>query len=432
MTRRTLALVAAVYSAVLLALVPVKPLWLDEVIELNVTSADALQKIAESPGGAPLGYAGQWMLRPFRGTNPIWQSRLPSVVAAVASLIAFLLLCRRLLARREAIFIAGFLWCICPLALRYALEGRPYMQGTLFAMLAVLAQLRLGERVSAVRFFALAVSLAAAIYSQPFALFAPLVFSAWEVAKRREWKLAFITASAYAAAALSFMPWYLHVQHYWSGSLLPNRGQFRMDAYLFATLLKECVGDGYPAAIAAILAAAYGAIRGRSEPTLVVVGTVVLALAADARFHYFFATRQIIYMLPFLLILMAEGLVMLWRHPPHRIAAVVLGGVFVVASLAKDYRHLADHTEDWARLTVVVKGALNGGCLLTPTRDEASLYSMIDPQMSHYVCGPNLANRVVVPITTYAGPEPLRELASGFREVSNVQAGFATVKVFVR
>jgi hypothetical protein len=426
-TRRRLALIAGLYCAILLALVPVKPLWLDEIIELHVTSVDSLQKIAETPGGAPLGYAGQFALRPFRGANPIWESRLPSVAAGVACLVAFVLLCRRLLKSREAIAVAGALWCVCPLALRYSLEGRPYMQGMLFAILAVLAQLRLCEKASPLRFMALALSLAAAIWSQPFALFAPLVFSAWQVARRWDMKLASLTAGAYAVAALSFVPWYLHVQHYWSGSVLPNQGEFHLNAYLFATLLRECVGDGYPAAIAAVLAAAYGAIRTRSSLAWVVLGTVALALAADARFHYFFATRQIIYMLPFLLILMAQGLVLLWKR--YALIAVALGVVFAVASLMKDYRHLADHTEDWVRLTAVVKNAIDGACLLTPSDHEAPLYSLMDPQMRRYTCGPSLANRVVVPITTYSG----RTLGvNGFREVSSTQAGFATVKVFAR
>ena len=422
---------AGLYCAVLLALAPVKPLWLDEIIELHVTSANALQKIAETPGGAPLGYAGQLLLRPFRGTNPIWESRLPSVAAGVACLVAFLLLCRRELKGRETIVVAGALWFICPLALRYSLESRPYMQGMLFAILAVLAQLRLGEKTSVARFFSLALSLAAAIWSQPFALFAPLVFSAWEVARRRDTKLASLTAGAYAMAVLSFVPWYLHAQHYWSTAVLPNRGGFHLDAYLFTTLLRECVGDGYPAAIAAMLAAAYGAIRTRSALALVVLGTVALALAADARSHYFFATRQIIYMLPFLLILMAQGLVLLWkRYAP---VAVALGIVFAAASLTKDYRHLADHNEDWVKLTAVVRNALDGGCLLTPTRDEAPLYSMIDPGMSRYVCGTNLANRLVVPITTYSGQDVMDMLRiNGFRELSSTRAGFANVKVFAR
>jgi hypothetical protein len=330
---------------------------------------------------------------------------------------------------RAEIIVAVALWLICPLALRYSLEGRPYIQGMLFAILAVLAQLRLGEKVSPLRFIALALSLAAAIWSQPFALFAPLVFSAWQVARRRDMRLAGLTAGAYAAAALSFVPWYLHVQHYWSGSVLPNRGKFHLDAYLFTTLLRECVGDGYPAAIAAVLAAAYGAIRTRSGLAWVVLGTVALALAADARFHYFFATRQIIYMLPFLLILTAQGLVLLWeRYAP---IAVALGILFAGASVTKDYRHLADHNEDWVRLTAVVKSALDGGCLLTPAYHEAPLYNMIDPAMSRYQCGPDLPNRVVVPITTYSGRNLVDTLrVNGFREVSSTDAGFATVKVF--
>src|SRR5205807_8017056 len=118
-TRKLLA-VAALYLAGLLALVAVKPLWLDEVIELDVTShanwGETLQRVAETPGGAPLGYAGQWILRRVPRLSPIWAVRLPAVLAGAASLIGFLFLCRRLMRGRQAVIIAGVLWCICPLA----------------------------------------------------------------------------------------------------------------------------------------------------------------------------------------------------------------------------------------------------------------------------------------------------------------------------
>ena len=420
------------YACTLLILLTFKPLWLDEIIELHVTSAPlppTLQRLAQTPGGSPLGYAGQHLLQLIHA--PVtWASRLPSAIVGVAALIAFLALCRRLISRHATI-IAGVLWCICPLALRYSLEGRPYMQGVLFAILAILAQIRLSESPSALRCFALAACLAAAVYSQPFALFAPLVFSSRDVLKNRARGL---TLAAYSAAALAYLPWFLTVRHYWSESVLPNRGDFHLNASLFLTLLRECVGDGYPAAIAAILGAACSPLR---RLWITVLGAVALVLVADARFHYFFATRQIIYILPFLILLMADSLIRLWGAPRYRPIAIVLATVFIAAAVAKDYRHLTDRAEDWARLATTIRQTLDSGCILTPATHEAAEYEIIDPPLTRSLCTPALADRVVVPLTTYTDPDSRRVVearlsANGLHELSRTDTGFATVKVFAR
>src|SRR4029077_8879975 len=123
------------------------------------------------------------------------------------------------------------LWVICPLSLRYSLEGRPYMQAMFFAMLAVLSQVELCKTNKLVWAFLLAVCLGAAVYSQPYSLFGPLGYAVCSTWQRRDSKYFALTYSAYALAALPFVPWLVLVKDRWVHAIDSNH--WRFDWHLF-------------------------------------------------------------------------------------------------------------------------------------------------------------------------------------------------------
>ena len=436
------------YLVLLLLLISTKPLWLDELIQLQATSGTSfrqlLQHVIQNAGGAPLGYVVQHWFLSVLGTNSA-SARLPSVLAGAGSLGIFLLMHRRL-ALRGCILATG-LWIICPMTFRYSLEGRPYMQAMLLAMLAVLAQVRLRETCKASWAILLAACLIATVYSQPYAVFGILGFAACDTWQHRDLKYLTLTCGAYALAGVAFLPWLLTAQAGWVGSISHTHGGFQWNLPLAAVLFRECVGDGYFAAVPTALLGVYGAHvcirRTRHDPrtplVAAIVSSIVFALLADARFNYFFAIRQVFYMVPFLLLLVAEGAATLWERR-HRSLTIVLVMAFAVASVTKNYHHLADHNEDWDRLSGALIKGVDGGCILLPGGESeviAAIYGSFRPEISGRLCTSWLAARVIMPVHSYTDPAgallTADELsARGMVRVSAERIGFARVETFER
>jgi len=445
------AVLLTAYFAVLLALMDSRPLWLDEVLQLEGTTRsnwrNVIQYVFVNPGGAPLGYLAQHWIIAIAGCS-IWTARALSAVAGAGCLLLYAAVAHRLGFRGAAVTIAISSWAVCPLAVRYSLEGRPYMQGLFFALAAVAAQLYLARTGRIHAAIVLGVCLVAALYSQPFAVFAPLGFSACQVAQSRNSRCAVLTFAAYALAGLSFVPWLILATPAWHQTIAHIPGGFVWSPSLALVLLRECVGDGYPAAAPALLLAIAGAVaiarrpfRDRRLPlAAAVLASVGLALAADARFHYFFAARQLIYMVPFLLLLAAEGLTMLWARPRLRAPAVVLAGVFLIAAVHKDYVHLRDRSEDWGKLSQHLTAAARGGCILLPgdSASELGLYTVFSPGIAHQICDPALSSaRIVIPLHPYVDREAAIRaehtlLARGMTHVGGERVGFASIELFAK
>lgn len=225
-----------------------------------------------------------------------------------------------------------------------------------------------------------------------------------------------------------------------------SQGGFTWSTSLLALLFRECVGDGYPAAVPAVILAGVAAVaiarRPFRDPTLpliaAVLASVILALAADAKFNYFFAIRQVIYMVPFLLLLAAEGATILWAKKRYRAPVAVLATLFVAAAITKDYRHLTDRKENWNQLSVRLSEAVQGGCILFPGGDGAGVYTVFRPEIAHQVCDPGLSSRrIIVPLHPYTDPRATRWAeealsARGMTRLSSEQVGFAKIEVFTK
>jgi hypothetical protein len=302
------------------------------------------------------------------------------------------------------------------------------MPALFLGMLAVLAQMKLAGTRRQVWAVAVGAAAAAAIYTQPFAVFAPASYALYSVWRQRDRGYAALTFAAYAGAIAAFLPWALFSYSRWTGAVARVPGGFDLPGAL-RVLLRECAGDGYAAAVPVLLLAAFGA---RKAPALAAapIAAALLALASDAAFDYFFAIRQVIYAIPFLLLAAATGAASLWNR--QRTAAALLVAVFAGAALEKDYRHLADHNEDWARLSAVLLRASEGGCILLASEEDAGVYAMFQPGIAARLCGPVRAARVALPVHPYASPPRARLLETGMALAGVESAGFASVEVFKR
>ncbi len=432
----------AVYGALLLILVPLRPFWLDEVMQLvgtwNTSTRALLNHVAENPGGVPLGYLFQHWSLSILGFGP-FGARVVSVIAAVGSLALLIALCTRLELQWPVVAVAA--WMLTPLVLRYALEGRPYMLSLLFALLCVLLQLDLENSRTAFRAGVLAASLTAALYSQPFAVFAPFGFAAASVWRRRDQQYLAYTVGAYAIAAILFVPWLIAVEPRWVRSIATNGVRFLMQPSLALLIVRELVGDGYIASVPLLILAVWSLIRsGHGRAVRVSLGVavltgIVIAGVADAILNYFFAIRQIVYILPFLILLSVDGAAHLWRRSKPAVAILMI--FFAVGAIGKNFRYLADRNENWQRLSQVTFESADQGCILLPTGQFAQYYELFIPEFNTRVCGPGLAEHVVLPLNNYNDTEATRaarsELADrGFRRVQERSLGFSKLETYAK
>jgi hypothetical protein len=436
------------YALLLVFAAGLKPLWLDEVLQLQATTAGSIKtvllRVMDNPGGVPLGYVIQhWILEAFGSGLRIL--RLPSIVASVLALICLLQLAGDLGLRRRTLKILAVLWIVCPILFRYSVEGRPYMQGVLFALLACQFQLiALRPGASGGWTVLQTISLMLGIYSQAFAVLAPLGFSACLIWQRPSLRGAARASAAYGVAIISFVPWLVMAKLHWIGAPAPHFTGMAVDWHMALVVAKELIGDGWGAAIPAWLmgcAVALAILRmkvdRRQLPVLgAAVSGVLLALLADIVGGYFYANRQMLFAIPFVLMLLAVGVDLYW--PRARAAIAVCCTVFLVFSVLKDVKHQLDASEDWARLTSTLRHTAEGGCVLFPVDDPLDKYLVFDPGARARLCPQTqLPARVVVPVHIYSEMPTVQAMRSdlasrGFSLSRREPVGSGSVEVFDR
>src|SRR5690348_3983669 len=135
-----------VYGIALFGCLSLRPLWLDEVLQLggtmNSSLAALLRWIPYNIGASPLGYLVQ---RPFvlaTGPSPFW-ARVPAAVFSIAGCVSMVGLCRALDLPRRAWLFSLLLFVIVPSQFRYAVEARPYSQALWLSILSMILLLHL-------------------------------------------------------------------------------------------------------------------------------------------------------------------------------------------------------------------------------------------------------------------------------------------------
>lgn len=319
----------AVYCAALFVLLPFRSLWLDEILDLIAARSPSLPSllaaVRANEGGVPLGYILHALSMAMFGVSA-FSGRLPSVIASVFGCIGVFLLAHRAGMRRPIIAVIAF--AIFPLQFRYALEARGYEIALCCSIWSSVFFFRILDRPQTSRAWCLYVlSIVAGVYSQPFSMFVPVSHFIWlSVSTGRQRRLELVgVGSVILLAGLLFLPWYLYT------TLAPAdypRGTLESRSILM--VLRELVGAGYIGTIL-VLSGAVFAIRrplktrhDRSFWLLLIVTPIAGVVTADVAIHYFFAIRQVIFVLPPLAILLALGVESLYDPSPtgrHRACA---------------------------------------------------------------------------------------------------------------
>ena len=302
-SRRALYIFLGLYAATLILLIPAKPLWMDEIIDLNgVRNADLRGVLAFVPGnagGVPLGYLVDfWMIKLFGYS--VFVVRLPSVLFTVLTCLAVYILAWQ--ARLRAPLLAAALYAVSPLTMRYALEARPYAQAAFWSAFSTVVFLSLVRKPTPGKAARYAALVALGLFTQPYSIFVPVAHLIWLVLVKRNLRVAGLAGTAVAAASVAFLPWYLNAHAIWQGAL-SSGVRFFVTAKDLLVIPHELMGTGYAGAALtaiAILVALAWSPWNKAEKLfwiLCLASPLILVPAADAYFGYFLAARQMIFAL---------------------------------------------------------------------------------------------------------------------------------------
>lgn len=413
-----IALLAA-YAGILVSLTWARPLWLDEILELLITREDGflrrLEFIRETPGAVPLGYEVQHLVVHVLGQST-FSARLSSELFSVASICILLWLARELQVRSR-VFVA-IIWGLLPILLRYAVEGRGYSQALALSAASTLMLFRVLREPRAAIALVYTGLVFAGIATQPYSLFlqvglvAPLVFERRKPQLRRALILCVIS---FACAVLAFAPWVVWSGHNWSQYASRIRQDFHLTARLPLLLIREISGGSYFCSLSLLAFAVAGCISRRMNSLvrrqlLTGVGScVVLALAGDLAFHYFFATRQVLFTLIPLSLLAGEGWAEAatgWRGQYLRPA---VAAVFLLSTVLKDFGYFRDRSENWMDAAQRLEVGTRAACVLYPPNDLPQVYEYFEPDLKGRKCGPGRVRATVyVPVTRYTALDDAR------------------------
>lgn len=415
----------AAYLGTLIALTWARPLWLDEILTLLISRENGFvhRMIVThlAPGAVPLGFEVQRLFVQAFGFSR-FSVRLPSELCSVLALAGMLLLAREIGTRGVA--FVGVVWAVLPMFLRYAVEARPYSQALFLSVASTALLFRMMREPRTAWVVLYGTSVLAGIYTQPYSLFlqggllAPLLFE-WRDASARRTLL--IAAACLLAGVLLFAPWVLWSAHAWSSYTQGMDRSASLPEKLPLVLLREFAGGGYVCSLSFLIFAAVGClstrVTGLVKAQLVggVASCIVLALAGDVAFHYFYAARQVMFALIPLTLLAGEGWAEAWsRWGPY--PRVVLLITLLASSVIKDHGYFVDASENWREAAERLEQAAQAGCVWFLPRDGSGNYDLFEPNLPMRSCGGQpKTGLVLVPISKYSTPDDVRAAAEALK-----------------
>ena len=379
--------VVAAYGLALCLLAPLRPMWLDELLQLSDTwqhsLTETLDRVAHNPGGVPLAYLAENLL--VNGTGqPLYMAHAFSIACAVGGLASLIWLVRLLSVTGVKGATGGWpqaaiLYAVLPISLRYAVEARQYGPALALSIGATALLAWLDERPGWGRASLYALALALGLYTQPYVAFVAAAHLVWAW-RRRCFRFGLVGV---AAAAVLFLPWYLYARGFWAQAVTEAGFQSSLNWKTPLLMMRELSGGGYLLTAVLVILAVRGYLRTgmpHSSKRLLLLWMVVpvpLVLVADSVFHYFFAIRQLLFIVPPLCVLAGEGLQALqpaWRP-------IVVAALTVVA-LVYDVRWFGHAKENWRLPAAEAKRLITPGrCVEAVPRSAADLYRLYEPSL---------------------------------------------------
>ena len=239
------------------------------------------------------------------------------------------------------------------------------------------------------------------------------------------------TISATVSVA-AFIPWFWFSRTNWSSGIVGAGVRFVFSAKTSLMLFREVAGAGYWGS-GLLLILCVMAIRGKSRRTgflLLLIGIpVFLALAADALFGYFVATRQILWVLPAIALLAAQGIERNYR------VGLPLTALLAAFCLWQSFRYFTAPHENWqVAADALASEVRKGACMVVVPREQAYSYEFFRPELANAGCP---APRTVVAFTPYATDAQRQAAiaaltAQGYSKQSGYSSGKSDIALFAR
>jgi hypothetical protein len=402
------------YALTLLVLAPRLSLWLDEILTLigaiEPNTFALLEYIKTVPGGTPLAFLPpRWSIQAL-GNSPL-SARLPSILASIAACPAIFLLARRMKLRTP--FLAVLVFALWPLQLRYALEARPYALALALSVWSTEIFLSLRQRPTRLWLYVSLTALAA--LAQPYAIFVALAHFAWALQYDRPTGRA--PAIGLAVATIGLIPWYSYFRADWSAVVAEQR-LAAFDPKSVLVLLHEVSGSGYPGT--AILLAGISLTFRRPRPfwLLGIAIPIIAVFIANLALHYFFATRQLVFILPALALLFTLG------------GSRLLLIAFLVASLYEDVQWFRKPRENWqAAANAIEREVAQGACVTFLGENSDRIYEFFQPSLAAHTCS-GTQRRIVIATSPYV--ESRDYAPPGLRLISRESFNGPGVEVYAK
>ena len=434
------------YAVAIMGCLAVRPLWIDEVLQLVATrsspSISAMFDMMGIAGGAvPLGYLTQ---RPFvllAGPSAFW-ARFPSALFSIASCILLIRICRALNLSRATTAVTAAIFMIAPSQVRYAMEARPYSEAMFFGLLAAMALGKLAKDGKITSAVLAELAILAGLYTQAYIVFPIAGVAVWYAVaafRRGDTRRAWLPIACLGVAAILFVPWYVRFSQEWQlHNQLAGVPDFQWTGSLALDIFKGIPGGSFlcSAALLFLAAASLRAERIAGSLLLVSLGAIAGPLLADTLENYFFASRQLLYALPGLAILGALGFDALFRQ--NRFAALTAMTVFSITALISDVGSQLHAREDWRAAAETLSGITREGYCVQPALElsgAVEMYSVFAPSLASTRCPSAqtesrlafVSNFAMDPRQVQAAMNKLQSL--GFVPRKAIQVGGTTITV---
>jgi uncharacterized membrane protein len=425
-----------------------KQLWVDEIIQAVHSTPNSIREIlkgvADDRGSAPLDYVVQHYAMKAIGQRDEFSVRLHAAVfGSISVLIVYFIGCH-LFHSRSLALLSSALWGIYPFHQHYSQEGRPYSLFTLLALCLFFLYQKLRKEFSWKLVVMMNLTAIASFYAHPYtALLFPVLFciELMQPSDRHpQWyrrKRLWILAETGALSALAFIPWLVFSFHNAHGE------DNQWFGWRVAPDMIKAFGDGsYPLSLMLLALAIFGAIRMKKENTnsliqlsswlLIPIPIVIAILCWRA---YFFNARQLIFITPALVFLVAYGLNQLFSLYRKRAYAILV--VFCCTCLAIISMHFTDSRRmDFKRASEYLKQhvdssdriiAPNLGLILSYYFPPISRYEQMD-----YDFLPSDNGRLFVIDSDAAGETDRREMEKLQKKaLLEDRQAFQGIKIFI-
>lgn len=269
-----------------------RPLWLDELLQLQAARGasliEVLRNLSRFPAGVPVAYVLEHILQSIAGSSSL-VIRAPSIVAGMVTVVSLRLLTNALTSYRSP--LAYVLFALLPLQIRYATEARPYELALAAGVVSTLLLHRLYERTTVGRIILYVASSTICLYTQPYAFFVCVAHVVW-VCSPVNWNRRTLMLPIAGAALLSgalFLPWYLYAHTTWI-EVVHDAAYGSVSWKTPFLLIREITGGGYllsvPFLVLAIIGYRSSTLSPENKRLLLCCAVIpaILALAADAFF----------------------------------------------------------------------------------------------------------------------------------------------------